>query len=120
MRDIKASLDAARGQKLRTTNSLSKTKEEIEHLESVKHPQLKQILIREEKQFASRDASVRRSRQRVLKARERLACVINRNQALMKLRHQLQQARWKDPDPPLAKAKLAPRNERFHEVELNY
>lgn len=121
MRHIKTSLDVARERKVRTTNSLSKTKEEIQYLESIEYPQLNQILAKERKRLADFDASVERSRQRILSLRERLAGIINKNHALMKLRHQLQQARWmNDSDSPLPKTELDPQNEKFREVELDY
>jgi len=121
MRHIKTSLDVAREWKVRTTNSLSKTKEEIERLGSIEHPRLNQLLTKEKKRFADFDASVKKSKQRILQSRERLAGIINKNHALTRLRHQLQQARWmNEPDSPLSKIKLNPHNERFREVELHY
>jgi uncharacterized protein with von Willebrand factor type A (vWA) domain len=121
MRDIKTSLDVARERKVRTTNSLSKTKEEIERLGSIEHPQLNQLLSKEKKRFADFYASVEKSRQRILQLRERLAGIINKNRALIRLRHQLQRAhRMNEPDSPLSKTKLNPQNERFREVELHY
>jgi molecular chaperone GrpE (heat shock protein) len=121
MRQIKTSLDVAREQKVRTTNSLSKTKEETEYLESIKHPQLNKLLTKERKRLAAFDASVENSRRRLLRSRERLASIINKNRTLMKLRHQLQQAHWtNDPDSPLSKTNLNSRSERFCEVELDY
>lgn len=121
MREIKTSLDVARKQKVRTTNSLSRTKEEIGHLESIEPPELNQLLTKERKRLVAFDMSVEKSRQRLLQLRERLAGIINKNRAIMEVRHQLQQARWtKDPASPLPKIKLNPRSEGFHEVELDY
>lgn len=101
-RHIKTSLGVTRSCRPRTTNSLSKPKGEIEHLESLSGRQVHQILAKEKARVAAFDASVMKSRQRLLRSRDRLAVTINRNRALTDLRHQLQRAHWEDkaPDPP--------------------
>ena len=91
MRQIRTGTDLARDQKLRTTNSLSKTKEEVEHLQSLSDRRVGQILAKERKRFAAQEAAIEKSRRRVLRSREKLAATINRNRALTELRHELQQ-----------------------------
>ena len=99
MRQVKTSLDLAKSQKLKTTNSLSKTKDEVEYLLSLTDRQAGQILAKERKRFAAQEAVIDKSRRRVLRSREKLAVTINRNRALTELRHELQQARWEGKDP---------------------
>jgi hypothetical protein len=94
MRQVKSSLDIARHQKSRTTNSLSRTEEEAAHLLSLSDPQAGQILAKERRRSAAMEASVDKSRQRLLRARDKLAATINKNRALTELRHELQQARF--------------------------
>jgi hypothetical protein len=120
LRQVKASLDVARSQKLRTTNSLSKTREEIKYLASLSDRQLKRVLDKERARFAAFDASLKKSRQRVLRARERLATTINKNRALTELRQELQQARWEGKDAALSKADQPAAPQHLDKIELNY
>lgn len=119
MRQIKTSLDVARCQKIKTTNSLSRTKEEFESLEVVKDPGLVQILAREKKRFANLESSMERARQGLLKSRGRLAVLLNRNRALMKLRYELQQARSQD-CPLVSRTPASSKNEKYNIVDLKY
>jgi actin-related protein len=120
MRQVKTSLGVAREQKLRTTNSLSKRKEEIDSLESLTCRQLKQVLEKERKKFAAQEAAVEKSRQRLLRSREKLAATINKNRALNELRNELQQARWKGGNPILLKAEQPDLEPNLRQVELRY
>ena len=118
MRQVKTSLDLAKNQRVKTTNSLSRTEEEAAHLLSLTDRRAGQILAKETKRFAAMEASVDKSRGRVLKAREKLAATINKNRALTELRYQLQRARWEKrgslkKEPPTEGRNL-PR------MELNY
>lgn len=125
MHQVKTSLNVARSQRPRTTNSLSKTRDEIEYLESLTDRRLKQVLEKEQRRFAAQEAAINKSRQRVLRAREKLAATINKNQALMELRHELQQRRRAGEEsasqasnsgevkPPVGESS-------FNEVELRY
>jgi hypothetical protein len=120
MRQVKTSLDVARSQKLRTTNSLSKTKEEIEYLESLTDSQSRYILARERAHFAAFDASVEKSRQRVIKSREKLAATINKNRALTELRHELQRARWEGKDSTSPRIEQCDSAEDLHSLDIEY
>lgn len=119
MRDVKNSLAMARGQRLRTTNSLSKTREEIEYLESLTDRRLDQVLAKERRRFEVLEATISKSRQRVLRARAKLAMTINKNRALTELRHELQRARWEGNDPGAPKAETAP-EPNLRQIELRY
>ncbi len=112
------SLDVARRQKLRTTNSLSKTAEEIRQLESLTDRRLGQVLETERRRFAAQEASVNKSRERVLASRKRLAIMVNRNRALAELRQQLQRSRWEENGQPALKVRTA--REFDQQVELRY
>jgi len=120
MRQVKTSLDVARRQKLRTTNSLSKTREEIEYLESMTDSRLRQVLAKEKTRFAAVDASVEKSRQRLFRSREKLAATINKNRALIELRHELQRARWEGRDPMLPKVEQPNSEQNLRQMELRY
>jgi hypothetical protein len=120
MRQIKTSLDVARSQKLRTANSLSRTKEEIEHLELLTDSRLEQVLAKERARFAAFDASVEKSRQHVIKSREKLAATINKNRALTKLRHELQRARWEGKDSASPSREQSNPVEDLHSLDIEY
>jgi len=101
--------------------------EEAAHLLSLADRQVGQILAKETKRFAAMDASIEKSRGRVLKAREKLAATINRNRALTELRYELQRARWqrRDPvplkkEPPAEGGNLLKVDEKLPRIELKY
>jgi len=120
MRQIQTSADIAKTQRLRTTNSLSKTRKEVEHLESLIDRQLEQILQKERRRFAAQEAAVNKSRQRVLRARGKLAATINNNRALTELRHELQRARWEGKELTTPKAELTTPQQKLRQMELKY
>jgi len=120
MRQIRTGTDMARDQKLRTTNSLSKTKEEVEHLQSLIDREVGQILAKERKRFAVQDAIIEKSQQRVLRAREKLAATINKNRALTKLRHELQRARQDGRSPVLSKKEPLTGSQNLRQIQLSY
>ena len=112
MRQVKTSLEVARNQRIKTTSSLSKTAEESERLESlgIGDSLTLQILAKEKARAAKFEASVERSRQRLLKSRGKIASLINRNRALNNLRHEIQQARDQTKEsPPLSKQSVVKR-----------
>lgn len=120
MRQIKTSLDLAKNERVKTTNSLSKTEEEVARLQFLSDRQIEQILTKERQRSAALEIAVGKSRRRLVKAREKLAATINKNRALTELRHELQQARWEGRDS--APSKKAPLNKdgSLHRVELEY
>ena len=126
MRQVKSSLEVARHQRFKTTNSLSKTIEESERLSSIgiDNSQTAQILAKEKARAAKFEASVERSRQKLLKSREKMAGIINRNRALTKLRHEIQQDRdQKKESPSLSKPLVKPENSKYGSlrgIELKY
>jgi predicted nucleic acid-binding Zn-ribbon protein len=107
MRQVKTSLDLTKKLGVKTTNSLSKTEEEVAHLQSLSDRQIEQILAKERKRSAAVEAAIDKSRRRLIKAREKLAATINKNRALNDLRYELQRARWEGRDSvPSKKAPL--------------
>jgi predicted nucleic acid-binding Zn-ribbon protein len=120
MREVKTSADVARSKKLRTTNSLSKMKEEMEYLESLTDGRLEQVLEKEKRRFAAQEASIKKSRHRLLKAREKLAMTINKNRALTELRRQLQEGRWEGKNPVVPKVGMPALEQNPRQIELRY
>ncbi len=125
MRQVQTGYELARNQRVRTTNSLAKTKEEAAHLLSLSDRRTGQILAKETRRFAAMEASIEKSRGRVLKAREKLAATVNRNRALTELRYELQRARWKgNPGTPVQKepdaAGARPAKNKSQVLNINY
>jgi hypothetical protein len=120
MRQVKTGYDLARSRRVRTTNSLSRTEEEAAYLLSLSDPQAGQILAKERKRFAAMEASIDKSRGRMLKARDKLAATINKNRALTELRHELQHSRFEGRNPIPEKVKVPTRKPKLRQVELKY
>jgi hypothetical protein len=120
MRQVQTSLDLNRCQRFKTTNSLSRTEEEMAHLLSVTDRQTEQVLAKERKRSAAVEAAVDKSRQRLIMAREKLAATINRNRALTELRHELQRARWEGRDTVHSKKAPLTEGGNLRRMELEY
>jgi hypothetical protein len=124
MRQVKTSLDVARNGKVKTTNHLSRTEEEIQRLECPEDGRIGQILAKERARANSFEASVEKSRRNLLKSREKLAVIVARNRALTRLRHERQQARGQRVEPTLMisldKTHKTLKQERLNEIELRY
>jgi hypothetical protein len=119
MRQIRVGLDLARRQKIRTTNSLSKTCIEVQNLQTMTDPKTTQILEKEKRRFIAQQTSIDKSRRRVLRARNKLAATINRNRALIELRHDLQRGLWERKDHAVPKTEPVTEH-GMHRVELRY
>ncbi|MBI4285888.1 MAG: hypothetical protein HY670_08355 [Chloroflexi bacterium] len=120
MRQVRTSLDIARGQRCKTTNSLSRTKDEVQYLEHLADKRLPQLLEKERRQFGAQEAAIEKSRQQVLKAREKLAVTVNRNRALGDQRRQLQKSRWGGEGAALPKTETPAIQPGLRQMELTY
>jgi hypothetical protein len=118
MRQVASSLEVAKRQKVRVTNMLAKPEDIPDSPEPKFDRNLAHTLARENRRAASYEASVEKSRQRLLKLRSNLADVIRRNKALMDLRYNIQEARSK---PGKTEPSPAPKpKSKFREIELGY
>jgi len=111
---------------IRTASSLFMTREERESLGWAMDFRALGLEARREKdKFARQDAAVERFRESYFKARERLAGKINKNRALMELRHELQQRRRAGEEPASqasnsGEVKPPVGESSFNEVEMRY
>jgi len=111
---------------IRTASSLFMTKEERESLEwAMDYKALGLEARREKDKFARQDAVLEKFKETYFRAREKLAATINKNQALMELRHELQQRRRAGEEPvsqaPNSGEVKPPAGENsFNHVELRY
>ena len=118
--------DIPRVRDIRTASSLFMTREERESLGSAMDFRALGLEVRKEKdKFARQDATVEKFQKNYFVAREKLAAKINKNRAMMGLRHELQERRRRgeSPDPERCNPKEAkpPISEGgFNGVELRY
>jgi len=126
MANSRNSNDIPRVRDIRTASSLFMTREERESLGSIMDFRALGLEVRKEKdKFARQDATVEKFQKNYFVAREKLAAKINKNRAMMELRHELQERRRRgeSPDPERCNPKEAkpPIGEgSFNEVELRY
>ena len=126
MANSRNSNDIPRVRDIRTASSLFMTGEERESLGSAMDFRALGLEVRKEKdKFARQDATVEKFQKNYFVAREKLAARINKNRAMMELRHELQERRRRgeSPDPERCNPKEAkpPTGEgSFNEVELRY
>ena len=120
------STDIPRARDIRTASSLFMTREERESLGSAMDFRALGLEARREKdKFARQDQTIAKFKVTYFKAREKLAATINKNRALMELRHELQQRRrmGEDPDPEgsnATEAKAPTSQEGFNKIEVRY
>lgn len=124
--DSRNILDVPTVRDIRTASSLFMTREEEKHLRSVMDFRALGVVVRKEKdKFARQDAAADKFRRNYFRAREKLAATINKNRALMELRHELQERRRAGEEPVRArgsaKAVKPPMGGGgFNQVELRY
>jgi hypothetical protein len=86
--------DIPRARDIRTVSSLFMTREERESLGSAMDYRALGLVTRREKdKFARQDSALEKFKEAYFRGREKLAATINKNRALMELRHELQQRR---------------------------
>ena len=120
------SSDIAGARDIRTASSMFMTREEGESLKlAMDFRALGPEARRERDKFARQDVAVEKFQENYFRARERLAATINKNRALIELRHELQQRRRMGEDPQLkggnaTEAKAPTSQEGLSEIEVRY
>ena len=111
---------------IRTASSLFMTREERESLVSAMDYRALGVEARREKdKFDRQDSVLEKFRKTYFRAREKLAATINKNKAMMELRHELQQRRRAGEEPEAqasnsGEVKLPVGKTGFNHVELRY
>jgi len=120
------SADIPRARDIRTPSSLFMTREERESLGSAMDYRALGLAARREKdKFARQDSVLEKFQETYFRAREKLAATINKNQALMELRRELQNRRRAGEEPAAQasnsrEVKPPVGESSFNEVELRY
>jgi len=126
MAQSRNSTDIPRARDIRTASSLFMTREERESLGSAMDYRTLGLVARREKdKFARQDSVLEKFKETYFMAREKLAATINKNQALMELRHELQQRRRVGEEPASqtsnsGEVKPPVGESSFNHVELRY
>jgi len=111
---------------IRTASSMFMTREERESLGSAMDYRALGVEARREKdKFARQDQTIEKFQANYVKAREKLAATINKNKAMMELRHELQQRRRAGEEPQAqtpnsGEVKPPAGGNSFNHVELRY
>ena len=123
-RDSKTGLENRNERKIRTTNSLSRTKKEQKILKSLidddddkKLSQARQIDIQ---RFAQQDLAVKKSQEKMLLIRDKLAKTVNKNKKIIEWRQKLQKGSWgKDHSSP-QKTNRVFKPSNFKELKIEF
>jgi len=122
-RDSKTGLENGNERKIRTTNSLSRTKKEQRILKSLiddddkKLSQARRIDIQ---RFTQQDLAVKKSQEKMLLIRDKLAKTVNKNKKIIELRQKLQKGSWgKDHSSP-QKTNRVFKHSNFKELKIDF
>jgi len=123
-RDSKTGLENGNERKIRTTNSLSRTKKEQRILKSLidddddkKLSQARRIDIQ---RFTQQDLAVKKSQEKMLLIRDKLAKTVNKNKKIIELRQKLQKRSWgKDHSSP-QKTNRVFKHSNFKELKIDF
>jgi hypothetical protein len=101
-RDFRTGLENRSERKIKTTNSLCRTKKEQRILESLLDDQeLSQAIQKDIQRFAQQDLAIKKSQEKILKIRDKLAKTVNKNKQVLEWRQKLQKGSWgKDHSSP--------------------
>jgi len=121
LRDFKTGLENRNQRKIKTTNSLCRTKKEQEILEALTDDkelsQTRQIDIQ---RFAQQDLAVKKSQEKMLLIRDKLARTVNKNKKIIELRQKLQKGSWgKDHSSP-QKTNRVFKHSNFKELKIDF
>jgi hypothetical protein len=101
-RDFRTGLENRSERKIKTTNSLFRTKKEQKILESLlDDKELSQAIQKDIQRFAQQDLAIKKSQEKILKIRDKLAKTVNKNRQVLEWRQKLQKGSWgKDHSSP--------------------
>ncbi len=120
-RDSKTGLENRNERKIRTTNSLCRTKKEQEILEALMDDkelsQTRQIDIQ---RFAQQDLAVKKSQEKMLLIRDKLAKTVNKNKKIIELRQKLQKGSWEIDHSSPQKTNRVFKPSNFKELKIEF
>ena len=120
-RDFKTGLENRNERKIKTTNSLSRTKKEQKFLESLMNDAaLGQAVQENIQRFAKQNLAIKKSQEKMLKIRDKLAKTVNKNIQIVELRQKLQKGSWKNENSSPQKTNRNFKTSNFKEFKIDF
>jgi len=120
-RDFKTGLENRSERKIKTTNSIFRTKEEQKILESLIDDQkLNKANQKDIQRFVQQDLAIKKSQEKMLKIRDKLAKTVNKNIQIVELRQKLQKGSWKNENSSPQKTNRNFKTSNFKEFKIDF
>jgi hypothetical protein len=120
-RNSKTGLENRSERKIKTTNSLFRTKKEQGILESlIDDQELSQSMQKDIQRFAQQDLAIKKSQAKILKIRDKLAKTVNKNKQILELRQKLQKGSWKEDHSSPQKINREVKPSNFKELKIDF
>ena len=120
-RDSKTGLENRSERKIKTANSLFRTKKEQKILESLlDDKELSHAIQKDIQRFAQQDLAIKKSQEKMLLIRDKLAKTVNKNKKIIEWRQKLQKGSWgKDHSSP-QKTNRVFKPSNFKELKIEF
>ena len=120
-RNSKTGLENRSERKIKTTNSLFRTKKEQGILESlIDDQELSQSMQKDIQRFAQQDLAIKKSQAKILKIRDKLAKTVNKNIQIVELRQKLQKGSWEKENSSPQKTNRNFKPSNFKELKIDF
>jgi hypothetical protein len=120
-RDFKTGLENRSERKIKTTNSLCRNKNEQKILESlIDDQELSQAIQKDIQRFTQQDLAIKKSQEKILKIRDKLAKTVNKNKQVLEWRQKLQKGSWEKGHSSPQKIKRDFKPSNFKELKIDF
>jgi len=120
-RNSKTGLENRNERKIKTTNSLCRSKKEQKILEAlVDDKELSQAVQENIQRFAQQDLAIKKSQEKMLEIREKLAKTFNKNKQVLELRKKLQKGSWEKDHSSPQKINRVFKHSKFKELKIDF
>jgi len=120
-RDFKTGLENRNERKIKTTNSLSRTKKEQKIIEAlVDDKELGQAIQKDILRFSQQDLAVKKSQEKILKIRDKLTKIVNKNKQVLEWRKKLQKGSWEKDHSSPQKTNRVFKHSKFKELKIDF
>lgn len=120
-RDFRTGLENRSERKIKTTNSLFRTKKEQKILESlIDDKELSQAIQKDIQRFTQQDLAIKKSQEKILKIRDKLAKTVNKNKQVLEWRQKLQKGSWKKDHSSPQKINRDFKPSNFKELKIDF
>jgi len=120
-RDFRTGLENRSERKIKTTNSIFGTKKEQKILESlIDDQELNKANQKDIQRFVQQDLAIKKSQEKMLKIRDKLAKTVNKNIQIVELRQKLQKGSWKNENSSPQKTNRDFKPSNFKELKIDF